>query len=310
LEIVTKSANSICVPEVDLGDDALARSVLGALVYADLFDYPLSVAEIARYQIATSYSEEEIAFALTTSAELALRVSRQGDLYCLCGREVVFETRRERAEASTVVWQRAAIYSRILARLPFVRMVAVTGALAVDNIAARPDIDLFIVTRQGRVWIGRRFIIGLVRLARLFGDDLCPNYVLSRRHLGLEQQDLFTAHELAQMVPLYGKALYREMIERNDWALQFLPKAFEREQGRIAPVPGRFVRRTVEKGLAHPLLDRWERWEMARLQRKLRPLVGDAAEVICSPQQCKGHTGLHRQWVTKRYAERLGELGL
>lgn len=310
LDIVAHDAHSIFVPEVSLAGDPLSRSVIGALAYADLFDYPLTVAEIARYQIATSYSEQEIACALANAPDLALAVSNDEDLYCLRGREAVFEVRRQRAEASGRVWHRAATYARVLARLPFVRMVAVTGALAVDNIAARPDIDLLIVTRQGRVWIGRRFIVALVRFARLFGDDICPNYVISRAHLNIEQQDLFTAHELAQMVPLYGKAIYKEMIARNRWALQYLPQAFDGPVREIAAVPTGFWRRLVEKPLSIALLNRWERWEMARLQSKLRPLVGDAAEVICSPQQCKGHTGLHRQWVTKRYAERLGELGL
>jgi hypothetical protein len=310
LEIAAKSAPHICVPEVSLVSDPLARSVLGALAYADLFDYPLTVEETFRYQIATTYSKEEIACALANSPDLKPAVSRQDGFFCLCGRESVFDARRERGAASRRVWQRAALYARLLARLPFVRMVAVTGALAVDNISVRPDIDLLVVTRHGRVWIGRRFIIGLVRLARLFGDELCPNYVISRAHLGLEQHDLFTAHELAQMVPFYGEALYREMIERNNWARQYLPQAFAGVNRHVSAVPTGIWRRLVEKPLSMSLLDRWEHWEMARLQRKLRPLVGDAAEVICSPQQCKGHTGLHRQWVTQRYAERLGELGL
>ncbi len=50
--------------------DPLAQSVLGALAYADLFDYPLSQEEIRRYQIATSYSGDEIALCLATSPHL------------------------------------------------------------------------------------------------------------------------------------------------------------------------------------------------------------------------------------------------
>jgi hypothetical protein len=310
LEIVANSALPFPVPAVSLVGDPLARSVLGALAYADLFDYPLSLDEMTRYQIATSYSREELAHALTNSPHLKHAICSQEQYYCLRGRESVFEARHLRAAPSARAWRRATIYSRILARLPFVRMVAVTGALAMDNISVRPDIDLLVVTRQGRVWIGRRFIIGLVRVARLFGDELCPNYVISRRSLRLEQQDLFTAHELAQMVPMYGQALYEEMLERNSWARHYLPRAFCSTRKHVAALPRGFVRRLVEMPLSASRLDRWERWEMARLQRKLRPLVGDAAEVICSPQQCKGHTGLHRQRVTTRYAERLRELGI
>lgn len=188
-------------------------------------------------------------------------------------------------------------------------MVAVTGALAVDNIAARPDIDLLVVTTERRVWIARRLIIGLVRLARLMGDEVCPNYIVSKADLDLVQQDLFTAHELAQMVPAYGGGIYRRMIAQNGWARRFLPMAFGQEAINISPIRVGPVRRVVERVLSSKIFDIWERGELVRLQRKLRPMVGDAAEVICSPQQCKGHTGLHRQWVTQRYAERLRELG-
>ncbi len=194
--------------------------------------------------------------------------------------------------------------------MPFVRMVAITGALAVDNLATRPDIDLLVVTSEGRVWISRRLIIALVRFARLFGDDLCPNYIISETNLNLEQRDLFTAHELAQMVPLYGKKAYMQMVAHNRWALDYLPSAFSHLQERVPTLRRGLLRRLAEGVLSVRVLDGWERWELVRLQKKVRPLVGDAAEVICSPQQCKGHTGLHRQWVTTRYNQRLNELGL
>jgi len=58
LDIVGHDTQSIFGPEVSLAGDPLSQSVIGALAYADLFDYPLTVAEIARYQIATSYSEQ------------------------------------------------------------------------------------------------------------------------------------------------------------------------------------------------------------------------------------------------------------
>src|SRR5262249_959441 len=119
LEIAAESTYPICSPEVDLAGDPLARSVLGALAYADLFDYPLPVDEIARYQIATSYPRDELACALANSPELEGAVSRECDFYSLRGREMVFEARRERGAESGRIWRRAAMYARILARLPF-----------------------------------------------------------------------------------------------------------------------------------------------------------------------------------------------
>lgn len=296
----------------DGGDVGLPRSILRALAYADLFDYPLNIEELHRYQIETAYSMEEIAWQLATNALLREATSYSDGYYCLKGRELVFAARRERARASARVWRRARLYCKLIARLPFVRMVAVTGALAVDNISSRPDIDLLVVTQAGRVWICRRLIIGYVRLARLFHDDLCPNYIISENNLNLEQRDLFTAHELVQMAPLHGIKLYRKMIEQNEWVRDYLSAAFgEKTDGaRVEAVRRGVFQRALECVLSLSIFDGWERWEMKRLRRKLRSLIGEAAEVVCSPTQCKGHTGLHRQWVTTRYRQRLRELGL
>lgn len=290
---------------------AAARSVLGALAYADLFDYPLSLPEMVRYQIDTHFSQEEIAALLKDSKKLPMAIARSDNgFYALTGRESVFATRRERATASKQVWVRAHAYAKLLAHFPFARMIAVTGALAVNNIAEKPDIDLLVVTSPGRVWITRRLIVALVRLARIRKEDLCPNYIISQDNLTLDQRDLFTAHELAQMVPLYGFSVYEKMLAENEWATEYLPAAFE-EPGRTErEVKRSWIRKGVERLLGLRVFDRWERWEMRRLQRKLRPKYGESAEVICSPDQCKGHTGLHRHWITTRYEQRLHELDL
>jgi hypothetical protein len=289
----------------------VARSVLGALAYADLFDFPLSLPEIVRYQIGTRFSPEEITGALVGDQVLARSISRSPKgFYSLLDREVVFATRDEREAASEKVWERARLYARLLPRFPFVRMIAVTGALAVDNIAQQPDIDLLVVTAPGRVWIARRLIVGLVRLAHLRRDDLCPNYIISRDNLTLDQRDLFTAHELAQMIPLYGLNLYETMLAQNSWATAYLPAAFSDARRNVRGCQSGILRKGIERVLGLRVFDGWERWEMRRLRQKLRPQIGESAEVICSPDQCKGHTGLHRRWVTTRYEQRLHELEL
>jgi hypothetical protein len=288
----------------------LVSSVLGALVYADLFDAPLSLEEIHRYQVGTSYSALEIGMALRTDPDLIARTSKAGDHYCLKGREALFGVRIERALHSERVWRRARIYSRWLKRLPFVRMVAVTGALAVDNVNGRDDIDLLVISDAGRVWLCRRGLIAWVRIGRLLGDDLCPNYILSDGSLELSQRDFFTAHELAQMVPLVGSRVYEGMLAANAWAKLYLPCLDASPRLRAdsrSPVRGRGP---VEKVLRKHVFDEWERWELDRLRRKLRADLGQDAEVVLTPDQCKGHTGLHRAAVMTRYMSRLADMGL
>lgn len=293
-----------------LSEEAFARSLLVALVYSDLFDYPLTLNELFRYQAASRFREDEIGAALASMCVPGALIAERDGYYFLRGRDYLVELRRQRAARSEKVWRRAKLYSSWIARLPFVRMVAVTGALSVDNIADKPDIDLLVVATPGRVWMCRRLLIALVRLARLAGDELCPNYILSKDKLTLEQRDFFTAHELAQMVLIWGAPLYERMISCNAWAAELLPEAFPAARRATLPHPTGPITRMVERVLSLNLLDGWERWELARLQAKLRPQIGDEAEIVCSLDQCKGHTARHRSLAISRFRKRLAELGL
>jgi hypothetical protein len=289
-------------------------SALATVAYADLFDYPLTVDEVVRFQVATNYSKQSIARALRGLAhdQGILTISASGSYYSVRGREVIFSLRPQRERASQLVWRRARLWARMVARTPYVRMVAVTGALSMRNISGRPDIDLLVVTQPGRVWICRRLLVLQVRLARFFGDDLCPNYILSSNRLELDQRDFFTAHELAQMAPLYGEATYREMLAQNQWSAEYLPAAFHRGRGNstcktTSPIA---LTSALERLMGLRLFDRWEVWELRRLRSKLSPTIGKAAEVVCSPEQCKGHTGLHRSTVMTRFRDRLQQLDI
>jgi hypothetical protein len=288
----------------------LPASLLAALVYAALFDYPLTVDELARYQVGTTFSPEEIKSALASDLWLISHIERTGGYYHLKGRSDVARLRAERERTSRKLWKKAIRYSRWSSRLPFVRMVAVTGALAVHNIGALPDIDLLVIAQDNRVWLCRRALIFCVRVARLMGDDLCPNYVIAESNLELDQRDFFTAHELAQMVPMSGLGSYRRLLRANNWAADYLPAAFQSTTLSEHPGGGGRARTAFERLFNLRLFDRWEKWELRRLQAKLKPLLGEEAEVVCSPDQCKGHTGLHRRRVMVRYRDALEQLGL
>jgi hypothetical protein len=182
-------------------------------------------------------------------------------------------------------------------------MVAVTGALAVDNVADG-DIDYLIVTEPGRLWVCRAVIVALVRLAALRGVTLCPNYFLSERALDLEERTLFTAHEVTQMVPLAGMSTYQRLRDLNGWTHAFLPNAAG--PPRQFPPNGRGTqpRTVVEAALRTPVGQRIEDWEMGRKIRKLGERSNGHAEASFGPDWCKGHFGDHGQLTLSRFHQR------
>jgi hypothetical protein len=197
-----------------------------------------------------------------------------------------------------------------IAGLPFVRMVAVTGALAMNNVHPGDDIDYFIVTRPGRLWLCRGIIIAfIVKPAARRGEVLCPNYLLSERSLAFDRHNLFTAHELTQMVPVAGLATYHRLRQSNMWTQRFLPNANGPPQHTpVEPSTRHPIRFLGEAVLGTPIGAWLERWEMNRKVRKLDRPDHEEGDSAFSADYCKGHLDSHAQPILQAYSRRLQEL--
>ncbi|MFQ5854080.1 MAG: hypothetical protein ACE5LU_00340 [Anaerolineae bacterium] len=290
----------------------IRRAILKTLIYGDLFDYPLLSEEIVRY-LSVPASSETIRRLLDDGAVDGV-FDRSDGFFTLPGRTRLIPVRERRGSVARRKWAAAQRYSRWIARMPFVRMVAVTGTLAVENVEPTDDIDLFIVTAAGRLWLSRAFVILVVRAAAVAGDELCPNYFLSDRKLPFEDRNFFNARELAQMVPLYGADTYCRMRELNDWVEDYLPHAEGTPNGmpimRLGPVE-RAAKQTVERLLSGRLGAFLESWEMHRkIQKFSRRAQTEGGSVAFTPDCCKGHFDHHDEIILQLYEKRLAQYGL
>lgn len=292
--------------EVEATD--LARAIIETLAYADVFDYPLSAEQIHRYLERHATTLADVQSALAHDPWLLRRVERHGDLFCLAGRSAIVPLRQAREGHARALWAPARRLAAAVAHLPFVRMVAVIGSLTTNN-ARSPDddIDLLVVTTVGRVWLTRTMIIGLVRLAALRGIELCPNYILSERRLAMGPDDLYIAHELAQMIPLYGRRAFADLLAANAWLSAYLPNApsLTSQLNDLGPV-GRLVQRVGERLLAGRLGDRLEQWVRERKLAELRRQAeaSGSQDVLLDADVCKGHMGGHGARTRAEYARR------
>ncbi len=291
---------------------SIEEAILHTLLYADVFDCPLTLAEIQRYLIGPSLPAEAVQTALETSPWLTARVTRVNGYFAVRGRAEIGHLRDERRRHSAALWPAARRWGARMGALPFVRMVAVTGALAVDNSPPGDDIDYLLVTAPGRVWLARAFAVALVRLARLRGVELCPNYVLSQSALEQRQRDLYSAHDLAQMVPLVGHQVYAEMRRANRWAEGYLPHAHPAPLPQPDLAPRGWVRlaqRLLEWPLSGWLGHALEAWERRRKLRKFASAAraaGDAAQL--DADHVKGHFNDNRGLALRRFEERVARL--
>jgi hypothetical protein len=292
--------------------DALERAILRTLLYSDLFDYPLTPVETAHYLIEQPVTVDEVRACLSRSSWLADRAIQLHGYVALRGREALIARRLDRAATSDRLWPRARRFVRVLRVLPFVRMIAITGALAMQNSDAHDDIDVLIVTAPDRVWLTRALSIALVYVGKLCGDTLCPNYVISERALALDRHTLFVAHEFAQMVPVYGLAVYDRMCAANQWILCLLPNAapsFWIQPEEAVGTFERSLKRLLEKLLSGRLGTSLENWEMRRKVRKFQPRLGQPdGDALLDRDHVKGHFEDYGGPVMRLYAERAAQL--
>jgi hypothetical protein len=291
------------------------------VAYADVFDYPLRAAEVHQFLHGIAATFADTATALEQSVAADGTLSCQEGLYTLRGREDLVQLRRSRAAHAARLWPAAAWYGRLMAGLPFVRMVAVTGSLAWDNVHGAGDIDYLVITESGRLWLCRWFTAMVARLARRAGVEVCVNYLLSERVLALRERDLYTAYELVRMKPIAGLAVYRKMRALNAWTGTHLPNALETPPTEEAEPPRArsWIARLLLQaaGVGEWVLRSWvgtvfEWLEMRYRVRKIRSRVpeGERTEMLYTTDCYKAHRGVHRRQTLAAFAERIEALSV
>lgn len=283
------------------------HSVFHTLAYADIFDYPLTAPEVYRYLTSMKASPEQVNRALADKTLFA----QVENYFTLRGREEIVETRKRRAEIASQLWPKAIRYGRILALLPFVRMVAVTGSLAMNNADEGKDVDYMIVTAPNYLWTCRALSLLVARLAKLEGVSLCPNYLVTTRAMKLKERSLYVAHELAQMIPLSGMEIYSEIRRLNVWIDDYLPNALiepEIPQGLKRLEKPSALQRVLEL-LSHLPFGQWfENWEMNRKIARLTREQSSSFESYFSADVCKGHIDRHKQKTENAIEEKLEQI--
>lgn len=289
---------------LDVSSEKLSHAVFHTLAYADVFDYPLTAPEVYRYLPSTTATIEEVTQALSDKSLF----SQVGDYFTLRGREEIVETRKRRAVSAARLWPKALRYGRIIAALPFARMVAVTGSLSMNNIEDGKDIDYMIVTVPNHLWTCRALSLLIARLAKLEGMSLCPNYVVTTNALELKERSLYVAHEVVQMIPVSGMETYQEICRLNGWIYEYLPNASG------IPVLPAGVKRVIKQPFVQNILEfifslpfgRWfERWEMDRKIARLSQEQSSSVESYFSADVCKGHIDKHGENLATALAVRL-----
>lgn len=220
------SANSVASKK-DGNRGLLSKTERFSVFYHDIFDYPLTFADLIKWNASINFPVKEIDKA----------INFQDDYYFLVNRQSLIYKRVLRKRTSAMKMQVARKASVILSFIPSVKMVAVTGSLAMENAIDESDIDLIIVTKKGMLWTTRLLVYFLLftfhfslrrPTDRVQKDKLCLNMWLDEGDLTWPTRDrnIYTAHEIAQISPLVNKnKTYEKFLYKNTWLLKYWPNA-------------------------------------------------------------------------------------
>lgn len=268
-------------------------AVLRSVVYASLFDYPLTPAQLETSLIAMRADAATIERWWRESDLLQAAIEYRDGLYFPAGRSDLVRTRARREALSRELLYRDRRILSLVSNMPFVRMVALSGSLAHLNAEGSADLDLFVITAPHRVW---SVTLATLVLAKLLGwrKRVCMNYVVSERALSIEPQDLFSANQIIHLRPVSGHAVFAHFVKSNQFVRQIYPN-FELTDGPKpqAPGPKPFIERVLSLGFAQAaegIARKLYGWHLRR-----RSTSWTSSDQVRLEAEClKLHTSSHR----------------
>ncbi len=262
----------------------LEQSIFDTVRFFDLYDMPITKTQVWQHLVVakTGYdhhaSLQEIVRLLETSDFLKTNLEMKWGYLALRGRISLVAKRLRRHAIAQDKWKLVRRCAYLLSFMPFVRALAGSGSLAVDNTKHTSDLDIFVIAKEGRVWTTRLMLLVASQILgrrRVYGersapDMLCLNHYITDRALRISSdiQNVCMAMQYTSLVPLFSDSLVRTFQQRN----VFWMNAQVRLPAGIGgpSVPHRYtislpvwmlvIKEQVEKILLEPIGDYLERF--------------------------------------------------
>ncbi len=247
------------------------HAIVRALLYFELFSYPLTDREIWQFAPCERAGTEEPGVGEPFEVfqeKLQLLVAR-GDIFQFQGyfqtqyQPEWVERRRDSNRRADAFLPKARRMARFIAAFPFIRAVFVSGSLSKHCMRPDSDIDFFMITAPGRLWLARTLLV-IFKKIFLFNSHkyFCINYFVDTEHLEIEEQNLFTATEAVTLLPMYGQEWYHAFCRQNDWAWRQFPHCSLRSTHTVPQHSRSWFKRSTEWALDGALGDWLDRQAM------------------------------------------------
>jgi hypothetical protein len=202
--------------------NVLAQEMIRLILYFDVFKHPLHKEELLMIYGQESRSEVEDLF--ESKQYYNLYVSND---YISSHANITEHIKKRKLKAHTAMtyWNKAEHYFKTIKKSPFVNTACVSGSLSKNNMDEKSDVDYFIIADANRVYTCKFFLI-LYKKIFLFNSRkfFCVNYIIDKLHLEIPDKNIFTATEIAYLVPLNNATQFQAFLDENSWYKNYYPK--------------------------------------------------------------------------------------
>jgi len=286
------------------------RKIFETLAYADIFDYPLTADEL--YKLLITSKPLNFPIFKKNLQEIARHdklIKTDGKYFFFKGRKKIIMLRQKRNFWSQKKIKIAKKVCRWLKLIPWIKMVGITGSLAMKNADKDDDIDFLIITTKNRLWLTRFLVVLLVELIGRrrrpkdinVTDKICLNMFLNESHLSLpeNERDLFSAHEIVQFKPLWEKNnCYQKFLRANLWVKNYLGNSIEAKKLRYKKTKGKNLSPFLISQLLNFL-------EIVAYKIQIFYMKSKRTNEIVELYRIRFHPQDGRQWILKEYQKKI-----
>ena len=201
----------------------IKENILATLTYFDMFNYPLTQAEVYLF-LGNKYNYELFDDALNCLVNNGT-IHQFDKFYTLSADHYIAVRRLEGNQKAAELIKIAEKVGNLLIKFPYVRGIAISGSLSKNFADADSDIDLFIITEKNRLWIARTIMHCFKKLTFLVNKEhlFCMNYYIDMQQLEIPEKNIYTAIEVGTLIPLQGDIVFEKFYTANTWTREFLP---------------------------------------------------------------------------------------
>ncbi len=208
---------------------------------------------------------------------------------------------------------------RFLFHFPFVRAIGISGSLSKNFADEKADIDFFIITKANRLWIARTIMHVFKKLTFITGHQhlFCMNYYIDEEAMLIGDQNIFTAIEIATLVPVCGKDALTDFFTGNNWIRLFLSAFSCQQLPDDKPARSPF-KKFVEWIFNNPIGDRLDNWLLKITTRRWHQKYkdgklnkkGNTMNLVNAKHFSRSNPGAFQEKVLALYEQKLIDLKL